>query len=141
MDVPLWPPGALSDLHLPMREDPRRREAEQRGRPRAPTAAAAVGAADPSRAWVGKVLAFVAVVAVYFGTRGCNRYLASREARGAAVEALGAVMEPAEARTLVERYHQACFDEHYKTGWGRRGKSSFDTEKYASAWSAGRSRR
>ena len=100
-------------------------------RPRAPTAAAGVGAADPSRAWVGKVLAFVAVVAVYFGTRGCNRYLASREARGAAVEALGAVMEPAEARTLVERYHQACFDEHYKTGWGRRGKSSFDTEKYA----------
>lgn len=93
---------------------------------------AAGGAADRSYAWVGKVLSFVAIVAVYLGTRGCNRFLASREARGAAVGALSKVMEPAEASAIVERHHAACFDEFYKTGWGRRDKSSFDTAKYAS---------
>jgi hypothetical protein len=73
----------------------------------------------------------VAIVAVYLGTRGCNRFLASREARGAAALALAKVMDPAEASAIVERHHAACFDEYYKTGWGRRDRSSFDTEKYA----------
>lgn len=96
---------------------------------RAPARAEA--AEERSYAWVGKVLALVAVVAVYFGSRGCNRYLASREARGAALSALTEVMGPEEARAVVDEHHAACFAEHYKTGWGKRSRSTFDTEKYA----------
>jgi hypothetical protein len=100
--------------------------------PPATSRASSGGGSDASPAWVGKVLTVLAVVAVYFGSRGCNRYVASREAREAALEALTEAMGPEEARAIVEAHHAACFDEHYKTGWGRRSKSSFDGEKYAS---------
>jgi len=81
---------------------------------------------------VGKVATLVAVVAVFFGSRGCNRYRASREARGAALEALSPIMGPDNARAVVDEHHATCFAAHYRTGWGRRARSTFDSEKYAS---------
>lgn len=81
--------------------------------------------------WVPKVLGVLALVGLYFGSRMLNRYNASKEARGAAVAALAKVMGPAQAKDAVGRHHDQCFDQYYKTGWGRRQSSSFETEKYA----------
>jgi hypothetical protein len=84
-----------------------------------------------SYAWVGKVAGVVLLAGLYFGSRGCNRYIASRDARSAAVEALSPIMGEAEAKAAVDRHHGACFEQHYRTGWGRRQSSKFDGEKYA----------
>lgn len=84
-----------------------------------------------SWSWAPKVLGVLALVGLYFGSRMLNRYNASKEARGAAVSALGKVMGPAQARDAVGLHHDECFDQYYKTGWGRRQSSSFETEKYA----------
>jgi hypothetical protein len=80
--------------------------------------------------WVKQVGGLVLVVSVYFGSRGCNRWQASREARNASVEALSQVVGAEGARALVDRHHDACFDETYQTGWGRRQAAKFDVEAY-----------
>jgi hypothetical protein len=70
------------------------------------------------------------VVGVYFGSRGCNRWLTSRETRKASMEALSDAVGKEGAEALLDRHHDACFDETYQTGWGRRQSSKFDEAKY-----------
>jgi len=81
--------------------------------------------------WVPKVLGVLALVGLYFGSRTFNKYNASRQARAAAVEALGKVVGAKIAGDAVGKHHEACFEQYYKTGWGRRQSSKFDGEKYA----------
>jgi hypothetical protein len=80
--------------------------------------------------WVKQVGGLLLVVSLYFGSRGCNRWQASREARNASVEALSEVVGAEDAQALVDRHHDACFDETYRTGWGRRQAAKFDAEVY-----------
>jgi len=70
------------------------------------------------------------MVAVYFGSRACNREVASRDVRKQAQEALAREIGPQNAETALNRYHRSCFDETFRTGWGRRQASKFDDEKY-----------
>ncbi len=93
-------------------------------------------AASPSGAtggwsWLPKVLPVLLAVALYFGSRLWNRHQASEEARAAAVQVLSEVMPADEAKRAVSRHQAVCFEECYKTGWGRRASSTFDGEKYA----------
>src|SRR5262245_6521842 len=81
--------------------------------------------------WVPKALGVLALVGLYFGSRMLNKYNASREARGAAEQAIGRAVDPKTAKEVVGKHHDACFEQYYKTGWGRRQSPSFDTEKYA----------
>jgi hypothetical protein len=78
------------------------------------------------------VAAFAAMVAVYVGSRACNREVASRDARRQAEEVLARSLGPEASKTAMDRYHRACFAETYHTGWGRRQASKFDAEKYVS---------
>src|SRR6185436_20336511 len=78
-----------------------------------------------------KLLSVVVVVALYFGSRSFNRYSTSKEARQAAVQGLGQVLDPTQARDMVDRHHAGCFDAYYQTGWGRRQSATFATDKYA----------
>jgi hypothetical protein len=80
--------------------------------------------------WVKQVAGLLLVAGVYFGSRGCNRWQASREARSASVEALSQVVGAKDARALVDLHHDACFGETYRTGWGRRQAAKFDVEAY-----------
>lgn len=88
------------------------------------------GASQSLPKWVTQVGGLLLVVSLYFGSRGCNRWQGSREARNASVEALSEVVGAEGARTLVDRHHGACFDETYRTGWGRRQAAKFDVEAY-----------
>jgi hypothetical protein len=82
--------------------------------------------------WVPKALGVLLVVGLYFGSRQWGRYSASKEAKNAAIQALSKVGDAASVRELVERHHEGCFDQHYKTDWRpRRARSTFDAEKYA----------
>ncbi len=81
--------------------------------------------------WMKQLGGIVLLVSIYFGSRGCNRWQTSREARNASVEALSQVVGAGNARTLVDRHHDACFDETYRTGWGRRQAAKFDEDAYA----------
>jgi hypothetical protein len=80
--------------------------------------------------WTRQVGGLLLAVGVYFGSRGCYRWQASRDARNTSVEALSPLVGAEDARTLVDRHHAACFDETYRTGWGRRQSSKFDAEAY-----------
>ena len=70
------------------------------------------------------------MVLVYFGSRACNRQLASNEAREQAKQALTGSIGAEGAAAAMGRYHGACFDQTYRTGWGRRQGSKFDEEQY-----------
>jgi len=73
----------------------------------------------------GETLGVLALVGLYFGSRMLNRHNASKEARGAAVQGLSQVLDKQQASDMVRRH------QYYKTGWGRRQSSSFETQKYA----------
>jgi hypothetical protein len=81
--------------------------------------------------WLPKVLGVLALVGLYFGSRMFNKYSASKEARGAAEQALARVVDAKVAKDAVGKHHEVCFEQYYKTGWGRRQSSKFETEKYA----------
>lgn len=72
----------------------------------------------------------VAMVAVYFGSRACNREVASRDVRAQAEQELTRSLGAANAETALNRYHRECFGLTYSTGWGRRQGSKFDDQKY-----------
>jgi hypothetical protein len=78
-----------------------------------------------------KVAAFLVFVALFFGVRACNERSASNEAKEAMYERYAALGDPDAVKAAVDKHHPAIFDETYKTGWGRRQKSSFDAEQYA----------
>lgn len=80
--------------------------------------------------WVTQLGGVLLLVGLYFGSRGWNRWQTSREARAASVEALSKLVGAENAEKLVDEHHEACFDETYRTGWGRRQSSKFDVEKY-----------
>jgi hypothetical protein len=78
----------------------------------------------------------VAMVAIYFGGRACNREVASRDVRKQAQEALAGSIGAQNAETALNRYHRHCFDDTYRTGWGRRQASKFDDQKYVACLAA-----
>ena len=80
--------------------------------------------------WMKQLGSILLLAGVYFGSRGCSRWQTSREARNASVEALSEVVGEEHAGSLVDRHHDACFQETYRTGWGRRQSAQFDEEKY-----------
>lgn len=87
--------------------------------------------ATTNRSGTAKVVGLLVVIALYFGSRLLNRYNVSKDARRTAVQALGQVLDKEHAEDMVRRHHDACFDQFYTTGWGRRQSARFETEKYA----------
>jgi hypothetical protein len=72
----------------------------------------------------------VLIVAVIYGTRSVDRWLTSREARAAAVEAVTKVAGAQHAESLVARHHLACFNQRATTAWERLQGSKFNRVKY-----------
>jgi hypothetical protein len=88
-------------------------------------------AASSGGTWLPKLLGLLVLVALYFGSRMLNRFNTSKDARAAAVQGLGQVLDKQQASDMVRRHHDLCFDQYYKTGWGRRQRADFETDKYA----------
>ena len=68
-------------------------------------------------------------VAVFFGSRACNKWRTSSQARAQLIEGLSPKLGADNAKRVAEAHHDACFESSYRMG-GRRRASRFDDEAY-----------
>jgi hypothetical protein len=70
------------------------------------------------------------ILGLYGASRACIRHNASEAAWDAGVARLSLMMEPHHAHRFAVVHHGSCFWQHYTTGWGGPGASTFDQDAY-----------